>query len=334
MNNEKVRVSLGDNNLLVSPIGMGCMGMSEFYGIADDKQSISTLHKAYELGVNHFDTADCYGNGHNELLLAKAIKTFNRDKIVIATKCGIERRTEDPSYLEVNNTPEYIKKCCEDSLKRLDLDYIDLFYLHRVNPNTPIEVSMQALSELVHAGKIRNIGLSEVSAKTIAKANAIHPITAVQSEYSLWSREVEKDVLPICKSLNIGFVAFSPLGNGFLSGKIKSLNNLEDNDIRKALPRFRTENIAHNLLIVKTIEDMAKQKNCTPAQIALGWVLARGDNITTIPGMKSIAHLEENLNTIYVRLSPAELEQLSKMIPIGFASGMRMPESFERFAGH
>ncbi len=332
MNNSKNCVSLGKNNLLVSQLGIGCMGMSEFYGTADDNESIRTIHRAYELGVNHFDTANVYGFGHNEQLLAKAIKSFDRDKIVIATKCGIERRAEDPSFFEINNNPQYIKKCCEDSLKRLDVDYIDLYYLHRVNPDTPIEVSMQALSELVQEGKIRNIGLSEVSAKTIAKANAVYPVTAVQSEYSLWSRDVENEVLPLCKSLNIGFVAFSPLGNGFLSGKVKTTDKLDNNDIRKVLPRFQNENIAHNLQIVKTLEDMAKNKNCTPAQIALSWVLAMGDNITAIPGTTRISHLTENVNAANIKLSAQELSELCNTIPLGFANGPRMPENIARFS--
>jgi len=332
MDNSKKCVSLGKNKLLVSQLGIGCMGMSEFYGTADDNESIRTIHRAYELGVNHFDTANCYGFGHNEMLLAKAIKNFDRDKIVIATKCGIERRPEDASFFEINNTPQYIKKCCEDSLKRLDIDCIDLYYLHRVNPDTPIEVSMQALSELIQEGKIRNIGLSEVSAKTIAKANAVCPVAAVQSEYSLWSRDVEDEVLPLCKSLNIGFVAFSPLGNGFLSGKVRTSDTLDKDDIRRILPRFQTENLAHNLQIVKTLEDMAKNKNCTPSQIALAWILAQGDNVTAIPGTRKISHLTENVNAANVKLSAQEVLELCNMIPLGCASGTRMPEGFSRFS--
>lgn len=334
MNNSKKSVSLGNTNLLVSPLGIGCMGMSEFYGTADDNESIRTIHHAYEMGINHFDTANCYGLGHNEMLLAKAIKNFARDKIVIASKCGIERKAEDLGSFEINNAPQYIKKCCEDSLKRLNLDYIDLFYLHRVNPDTPIEESMQALSELVQEGKIRNIGLSEVNANTIARANTIHSIAAIQSEYSLWSRDVEKEVIPLCKSLGIGFVAFSPLGNGFLSGKIKDLDTLEEDDIRKVLPRFQNENITHNLLIVKTIEDMAKNKQCTPAQIALAWVLAQGDNITAIPGTKRVSHLEENINALNVKLSAQELEHLDNKIPLNFANGPRILEKLARFADY
>lgn len=323
---------LGDSNLIVSSLGLGCMGMSEFYGATNDDESIKTIHRAYELGVNHFDTADIYGFGHNEMLLAKAIKGFDRSKIVIATKCGFARKQDDPSFFAVQNNPEYIKKCCEDSLKRLELDYIDLFYLHRVNPDTPIEVSMQALAELINEGKIRNIGLSEVCAKTIAKAHAVHPISAVQSEYSLWSRDAEKEVLPLCKSLNIGFVAFGPLGYGFLSGKVTTIDTLYENDMRRVLPRFQKENIAHNLLIVKMLESIAKSKNCTAGQIALAWILAQDDSIVSIPGTKRISYLEENVNTINVRLSPEESRQLSNMISVDFASGTRMPTDFARFS--
>ncbi|MCC2624496.1 MAG: aldo/keto reductase [Burkholderiales bacterium] len=334
MNGTKKFVTLGSNNLLVSQLGIGCMGMSEFYGSTDDNESIRTIHRAYELGVNHFDTANCYGFGHNEQLLAKAIKSLDRDKLVIATKCGIERRAEDPTFLDVDNNPQYIKKCCEDSLKRLDVEYIDLFYLHRINPATPLEDSMQAMSELVQAGKIRNIGLSEVSAKTIAKANAIHQITAVQSEYSLWSRDVEKEVLPLCKSLSIGFVAFSPLGNGFLSGKIKNTDTLNSDDMRQVLPRFKTENLAHNLQIVSAIEEIASAKSCTPAQVALAWILAQGDHITAIPGTKRISHLEENMNAGDVKLSAYDLEKLCTTIPAGFAKGSRTLEGLEKFANN
>ena len=325
-------INLGKNGLRVSPLGLGCMGMSEWYGATNDAESLKTLHRAYELGVNHFDTADCYGaNGHNEQLLAKAIKDFERDKIVIATKCGFERGAGDAGFT-INNSPEYIKKCCDDSLKRLNVDYIDLFYLHRRNPDTPIELSMQALSELVKAGKIRNIGLSEVSAKTIAEAHAIHPLAAIQSEYSLWSRDPEKEVIPLCKTLGIGFVAFSPLGNGFLSGKVRSLDPLHANDVRRYLPRFQEENLAHNLFLVQLLEKIAKDRNRTPAQIALAWVLAQDNHITAIPGTKSTTYLEENLKALNIMLSPVELLGIESKMLFNSVSGPRMSEEFLKFS--
>lgn len=328
-------VYLGSNNLVVSPIGLGCMGMSECYGAADDNESIKTIHRAYEIGVTHFDTADSYGFGrHNELLLGKAIKSLDRDKLVIATKCGFERAQNDPDTFVINNNPDYIKKCCEDSLKYLNLDYIDLFYLHRINPDTPIEVSMQALAELVQEGKIRNIGLSEVSARTIAKAHAIHPIAAIQSEYSLWSREAEQEVIPLCKSLGIGFVAFSPIGRGFFSGKIKTIDVLAECDARRYFPRFEPQNISTNLFLISVLEEIAKNKNCTPTQIALAWVLAKGDHIAAIPGTKRITYLEENVNAMNTKLSKEDIELLEKKIPYGSISGLRMPESFAKFSNH
>ncbi len=331
---KKQMTTLGNSNLSISRLGLGCMGMSEFYGITDDNESIKTIQRAYELGVNHFDTADSYGIGHNEKLLAKAIKGFDRDKIVVATKCGFVRRVEDTGFFETNSTPEYIKKCCEDSLKRLNLDYIDLFYLHRVNPSTPVEASMQALSDLVREGKIRNIGLSEVSAKTIAKAHQIHPLSAVQSEYSLWTREQEQEIIPLCKSLGISFVAFSPTGRGFFTGKLKTLDTLEATDSRRLFPRFEPENMNNNQFIVTILEDMAKSKGCTPVQIALAWILARDEHVLAIPGTRKISHLEENVNAINVVLSESELAYLDNKIPCNSASGFRMPENFIKFSNN
>lgn len=238
-------IALGKSQLKISQLGMGCMGMSEFYGVIDDKESIKTIQRAFELGINHFDTADIYGFGHNEKLLGQAIKPY-RDKVVIATKCGIKRDKADPTIRDICAKPEYIKKCCEDSLTRLGTDYIDLFYIHRMDIATPIEESMYALSQLVEEGKILNIGLSEVNVDIIKRANAVHQLTAIQSEYSLWSRAVEKEIIPLCKTLNIGFVAYSPIGRGFLSGKIKSVDSLHADDSRRSLPRFQKENIKHN----------------------------------------------------------------------------------------
>lgn len=331
MNSNIKFTSLGSNQLKVSRVGLGCMGMSEFYGATSDQESIKTIQRAYELGVNHFDTADIYGRGHNEQLLGRAIKNVPRDKVVIATKCGFTRNRDTGEIDKLNCTPQHIKKACDDSLKRLNVDYIDLFYLHRQDPNTPIEVSMSALADLVKDGKVLNIGLSSVSPETINKAHAIHPLTAVQSEYSIITRDAEKDVLPLCKELGIGFVAYCPLGNGFLTGKLTSLDTLEPNDFRRVIPRLQHENISYNLNIVKTISNMALKKGCTPVQISLAWLLAQGDNIVAIPGTKRISYLEENSHSFDVQLSNEELLLLSNEIPFGYAKGKRLPEEISRF---
>lgn len=325
--------AMGIDQLQVSRLGLGCMGMSECYGQPNDLHSSETIHRAYELGITHFDTADCYGQGHNEQLVGKAVKGF-RDKIVIASKCGFVRDRVTGEFLSVNGQPDYIKKCCEASLKRLQMDYIDLFYLHRADPKTPIEVSMGALSELVKQGKIRHIGLSEVCANTISRAHQVHPLTAVQSEYSLWWREPEKEVIPLCQSLNIGFVAHGPVGKGFLTGTIKTIHSLAEDDVRRILPRFQDDNIIHNLSIIQILKDIADTRHVTPAQIALAWVLAQGENITPIIGTKRISHLEENIKAVDLTLSRKELLQIEQRIPLNFARGDLLPELFAKFSNH
>ena len=324
---------LGANTLKVSKLGLGCMGMSECYGKTNDVASMHTIQKAFDLGVTHFDTADCYGQGHNEQLLGKAIKSF-RDEVVIASKCGFVRDSVSGAFLGVNGTPDYIKRCCEISLKRLQVDYIDLFYLHRADINTPIEASMEALSSLVKEGKIRHIGLSEVNAHTIARAHKVHPLTSIQTEYSIWSRDPETEVLPLCKKLNIGFVAHSPLGKSFLAGKVKTIQSLGADDLRRVLPRFQDENIAENIAIIKILEEFSITKGCTVPQISLAWILAQGDNIVAIPGTKRVHYLEENIKATSITLSADELAELSHLIPVGIAKGAVLPEAFAKFSNN
>lgn len=324
--------TLGYQSLAVSRLGLGCMGMSEFYGKTDETESIKTIHRAIELGITHFDTADCYGPlGENEQLLAKALKGL-REKVVLASKCGMVRNSVTGEFMGVNGKAEYIKKACEASLKRLKTDYLNLFYLHRIDSNTPIEESMQAFVDLVREGKIRHIGLSEVSPKTIERAHKMHPLTAIQSEYSLWHRKPEEAVLPLCKSLNIGFVAHGPMGKGFLSGTIKSIDTLDANDMRRDFPRFQKGNIHHNLLMVEALQDIADNRGATPAQIALAWVLSQADNIVAITGTRRVSHLEDNVKAANLTLTAAEFQQINQRIPRDFPKGDLLPESFARFS--
>ena len=318
--------ALGSQGLQASELGLGCMGMSDFYGKRNDEESTNVIHHAFQSGITFFDTADMYGPYTNEILVGKAIKDF-RNKVTLATKFGIVRDPNDPTRRGINGKPEYIRSAVEQSLKRLNVEVIDLYYLHRKDPDTAIEETVGAMGDLVKQGKIRGIGLSEVNAETLRKAHRVHPITALQSEYSLWTRDPEEDVLQTCKDLGIAFVAYSPLGRGFLTGQIKKFEDFEANDYRRFSPRFQGDNFQKNIELVHKIEEMAKKKNCSAAQLALAWVLAQGDNIFPIPGTKHIRYLDENMGALNVKLTAGELEEIDAIIPKGAASGTRYPEA-------
>ena len=314
---------LGRNGPQVSALGLGCLGMSDFYGAHDDAQSIATIHRALDLGLNFLDTADAYGPHTNEVLVGKAI-AGRRNEVFLATKFGIMRDPADPTARGFNGSPEYVRKSCDGSLQRLGVDHIDLYYLHRVDKSVPIEETVGAMADLVKAGKVRYLGLSEASVATVERAYKVHPITALQSEYSLWTRDPEEQgTLEVTERLGIGFVPYSPLGRGFLTGAIKSPDDFDADDYRRSSPRFQGENFAKNLALVAKVESLAKDKHCTAAQLALAWVLTRGEHVVPIPGTRRIAALEENIGAVNVTLSAAELAEIEAIFPPHAATGAR-----------
>jgi len=316
------RRKLGTGSLDVSAMGLGCMGMSEFYGGHEDRVSIATIHRAIDLGIDLLDTADMYGSGHNEKLVGQAIKG-RRHKVTLATKFGIKR--EGKVFAGLRARPDYVYQACDASLKRLNVDVIDLYYLHRLDPETPIEDTVGAMAELVTRGKVRHIGLSEVAPAILRRAMRVHPVTALQTEYSLWDREVEGGILDSCRDLGIGFVAYSPLGRGFLTGRIRSRDDLEDGDWRRGAPRFRADNLATNLRLLARFETLAADKGCTPGQLALAWLLARREDVVPIPGTRHVARLEENWGALDLTLTAADMTALEEMMPVGAATGARYP---------
>ena len=313
---------LGKSSLVVSAMGLGCMGMSQSYGTPDDAESIATIHRAIDRGLAFLDTADMYGAGLNEELVGRAIAQ-RRNEVIVATKFGNVRHPD--GSMTVNGRPEYVQQACEASLRRLKIPLIDLYYQHRVDPNVPIEETIGAMSRLVEQGKVRYLGMSEAGAKTIRRAHAVHPIAALQNEYSLWTRDVEKEILGVCRELGIGFVAYSPLGRGMLTGQIKK-NEFVEGDFRRISPRFQGENFEENLKLVERVQEVARENSCTPAQLALAWVMAQGEDIVPIPGTKRRKYLDEDLDALAVRLSASDLARINQMAPQGVAAGQRYPE--------